>query len=139
LEQLQQRADEQDTRMDMLMAQIAACCTSGMQQEGGSHGGLRNTGEDALQGTLLGEERALRIQPNPVGERTTVYYTLERGGRMQLLVNSTDGKQLRQLSEATQEAGQYQYEWNTGNLSPGMYYVTLLLDGEPIVKRAVKL
>ena len=48
-------------------------------------------------------------------------------------------KTRRRFRLATQEAGQYQYEWNTGNLSPGMHYVTLLLDGEPIVKRAVKL
>ncbi|MBL7940300.1 MAG: hypothetical protein JNL43_13140 [Flavobacteriales bacterium] len=42
------------------------------------------------------------------------------------------------LHEATLQAGDYQYEWDTTNLAPGMYYVTLLLDGQPLVKKAVK-
>jgi hypothetical protein len=36
------------------------------------------------------------------------------------------------------EAGEYRYEWYTADLSAGIYYVTLLLDGEPVVKKAVK-
>ena len=52
--------------------------------------------------------------------------------------NSADGKELRVLHEATLEKGDYQYEWNTAALAPGMYYVTLLVDGQPVVKKAVK-
>ncbi|MCB9163704.1 MAG: hypothetical protein H6592_04575 [Flavobacteriales bacterium] len=90
-----------------------------------------------LDGSLSGS-RKLRIQPNPFNERTTVFYTLDRGGRTQLLANSSDGRDLRVLQEANLEAGSYQFEWNTAALAPGMYYVTLLLDGQPVVKRAVK-
>ncbi|WP_343390404.1 hypothetical protein [Candidatus Amarobacter glycogenicus] len=36
------------------------------------------------------------------------------------------------------ESGSYQYEWNTADLAAGIYYVTLLLDGQPVVKKAVK-
>ena len=52
--------------------------------------------------------------------------------------NSADGKELGVLHEATLEQGEYQYEWNTAALAPGMYYVTLLVDGKPVVKKAVK-
>lgn len=90
-----------------------------------------------LDGSLNGNEK-LRIQPNPFNESTTVYYTLDRGGRTQLLANSSDGRDLRVLQEANVEAGSYQYQWNTASLAPGMYYVTLLLDGQPVVKKAVK-
>jgi hypothetical protein len=83
-------------------------------------------------------ERLLRIDPNPFADRTTLRYTLERGGRTMLLVNSSDGKQLQVLHEAAMQAGEYQQEWQTSHLAPGIYYVTLLLDGEPLVKRAVK-
>lgn len=31
----------------------------------------------------------------------------------------------------------YQHAWSTMELSPGVYYATLLLAGEPIVKKAV--
>jgi hypothetical protein len=42
------------------------------------------------------------------------------------------------LSEAQREAGEYQQVWSTEHLAPGVYHITLLLDGEPLVKRAVK-
>jgi hypothetical protein len=42
------------------------------------------------------------------------------------------------LQEAALESGPYQFNWETGDLTPGVYYVTLLLDGEPLVKKAVK-
>ena len=122
-------------QLTQLQSEVAGCCGGGMVPEGTTPGNARAGQED---GTILGDERALRIQPNPFNERTTLYYTLEKAGRMQLLANSADGKQLRVLSEAQREAGQYQYEWNTADLSPGVYYVTLLLDGEPVVEKAVK-
>ena len=34
--------------------------------------------------------------------------------------------------------GDFQYEWNTDELAPGTYYVTLLLNGETVVQKAVK-
>lgn len=68
-----------------------------------------------------------------------MYYTLERPGRVQLLVNSADGRHVQVLHEGVLPAGEHRYEWSTGHLAPGVHYVTLLLDGEPLVKRAVKL
>jgi hypothetical protein len=96
-----------------------------------------NTPDD-LNKALEGDARNLHIQPNPFTERTTLHYRLERAGRMQLLANSADGKSLKVLQEAALEAGTYQFDWETGDLNPGVYYVTLLLDGEPLVKKAVK-
>jgi len=125
---------EQNERILRLEEQLAACCIN------------PGTEQRLLQGTTADEwltdprtERLLRIAPNPFTDRTTLYCTLERSGRMQLLVNSADGRDLRVLSEAQREAGEFQYEWSTENLVPGVYYITLLLDGEPLVKRAVKL
>jgi len=45
---------------------------------------------------------------------------------------------LNVLQEATLQAGDYQYAWHTTDLAPGTYYVTLLLNGEMVVKKAVK-
>ncbi len=116
---------------------LAACCAA-------TPGDTRlfttppaNTPVD-LNKALEGDARHLHIQPNPFTERTTLHYRLERAGRMQLLANSADGKALKVLQEATLEAGAYQFNWETNELTPGVYYVTLLLDGEPLVKKAVK-
>ena len=119
-------------RLDQMEQLLAACCQHPDMDQ-------RNLIDDGIGIFDQGNgDRNLRIQPNPFTEQTTVYYDLERSGRMQLMANSSDGKQLRVLHEAQMEQGEYQYEWQTADLAPGIYYVTLLLDGEPIVKKAVK-
>ncbi len=132
-EALEQQLAQQSERLAHLEEMLAACCAA-MPVDPQLGGGARSLSIDDANA----DDRSLRIQPNPFSESTTVYYTLERAGRAQLMANSADGKQLRVLTEARLEAGQYQHVWNTTDLSPGVYYVTLLLDGEPIVKKAVK-
>ncbi|MFN3874758.1 MAG: tail fiber domain-containing protein [Flavobacteriales bacterium] len=121
-----------------MQAELAACCIAPPTDSDQRmlHG--NGAGMDAEGRLTPAQERLLRIAPNPFTDRTTLYYTLERSGRAQLIANSADGRDLRVLSEAQREAGEYQYVWSTEGLAPGVYYVTLLLDGEPLVKRAVK-
>lgn len=117
--------------MAAMQEQLAECCAGGMIPQGGNSS--RSSAEE-----VTGDARALRIAPNPFTDRTTLYCNLERGGRMQLIANSADGRELIMLSEGQREAGEFQQVWSTEQLAPGVYYVTLLLDGEPLVKRAVK-
>jgi hypothetical protein len=128
----QQTIEGQASRLDQMEQLLAECCnrpsTDGLRENTPGIPSLNDTEGDGK----------LRIQPNPFSESTTVYYTLERGGRAQLMANSADGKQLRVLQEATLEGGDYQYNWNTADLAAGIYYVTLLVDGQPVVKKAVK-
>ncbi|MFZ1332325.1 MAG: tail fiber domain-containing protein [Flavobacteriales bacterium] len=126
-DQLQQLTD----RLDAMEQNVADCCAA--------HGALENGGEEIDEKSLNANDRYLRIAPNPFETQTTVFYQLEKNGRMQLLANSADGKQLQVLQEAEMEAGNYQYEWATGDLAPGVYYVTLLMDCKPVTKRAVKI
>ena len=125
---------EQNDRLSQLEQIVSGCCTSNMN-------GAGDQINEVPEKTLLNDngDRTLRIQPNPFTESTTIYYQLEQGGRMQLMANSADGKQLRVLHEANLEQGNYQFNWNTADLAPGIYYVTLLLDGKPLTKKAVKM
>ena len=132
--ELLERLAAQDARMDQLEAALASCCAN--PANGDTR--LLTDPEGDLDKAIEGDARSLHIQPNPFTERTTLHYRLERSGRMQLLANSADGKALKVLQEASLEAGAYQFNWETGDLTPGVYYITLLLDGEPIVKKAVK-
>lgn len=120
---------KQQARLDAMEASLAACCSN----PDGQRIQLLDEGH-----TTPADERKLLIVPNPFSDPPTVQYTLERSGRMQLLVNSSDGKHLKVLEEGERSEGQYSYIWQTGHMAPGIYYVTLLLDGEPLVKRAVK-
>jgi len=119
--------------LTQLRAEVQSCCAN---PDGSRMQAPTNTTEPALDDR--GDDRKLRIVPNPFNESTTVYYNLERGGRTQLMANSADGRELRVLQEANLAAGDYQFQWNTASLAPGTYYVTLLLDGQPVVKKGVK-
>jgi len=121
-------------RLAQMEARLDGCC-SGSPSEGRSNATEQGIGNSAT----IGNDRTLRIVPNPMQDQATIYYQLERSGRMQLLANSADGKELRVLKEANSEAGSYQYAWATEGLAPGVYYVTLLLDGQPITKQVIKI
>ena len=118
--------------ISQLQQQVAACCTIP------SDDGTRSFGVGEDHPLDPKPERLLNIQPNPFIAHTTISYILERAGRAMLMVNSGDGKQLQVLDQADRSEGEYRFEWSTGHLAPRVYYVTLLLDGEPLVKRAVK-
>jgi hypothetical protein len=123
----------QNERLDQLESMLLDCCNRSTPD------GDRSMEQEQ---ELLNErfnERSMQVVPNPFQSETTIHYNLEKGGRVQLMANSADGKQLQVLSDNTSEAGVYQFNWSTGDLAAGMYYVTLLLDGEPITKRAVKI
>ena len=122
---------EQQERISRLEEMVASCCSAS---------GKTRTPvvEEELAPGSGTDDRRLLIHPNPMTERTTVNYTIEKGGRIQLLVNSSDGKDLNVLQDATLQPGEYRYDWNTSDLEAGMYYVTLLVEGAPVVKKAVK-
>jgi len=121
-------------RLAQMEARLDGCC-SGSPSDGRSNATEEGNGNSST----FGNDRTLRIVPNPMQDQATIYYHLERSGRMQLLANSADGKELRVLKEAQMEAGNYQHDWATAGMAPGVYYVTLLLDGQPITKKVIKI
>ncbi|MDX9750036.1 MAG: tail fiber domain-containing protein [Flavobacteriales bacterium] len=134
IKEQQARITAQDDRLAQLEAALAACCTADAKATD-PNDLLNGDGTPALDHTL---DRLLLIAPNPFTDHTTVHYTLERPGRAQLLVNSADGRHIAVLHEGVMPAGAHRYEWSTAHLASGVHYVTLLLDGEHVVKRAVK-
>lgn len=126
------RTDDLQQQLDEVRVLLSTCCATGE-----SDGEVIQLGT-SKESIVIGDERKLNIQPNPFTERTTLNYSLDQSCRMQLIANSADGKELRVLEEGSKIAGQYQLVWDTASFAPGIYYVTLLMDGEQIVKRAVK-
>lgn len=93
--------------------------------------------KDAQQAVDLQEQRLLII-PNPVADLTTLEYYVPKAGRVSLSVSTSDGKPMGTLREEQAEPGAYSYQWNTTKLAAGTYFCTFLLDGNVVVKRAVK-
>ena len=121
---------EQNARIDQLEALLAQCCAGGP---------VDNRSMDALGSNGGPLETDLRIVPNPVAASTQLRYTVGTPGRVRLEVTDNTGRVIEVLEEATRSTGSYTYEWNTQQLAAGTYYCTLYVNGEQLVKKAVKL
>ena len=54
-------------------------------------------------------------------------------------IHDHNGRLIAQLENAEQTAGSYQYVWDASGLPAGTYHYSLIVDGELLVKRAIKL
>jgi hypothetical protein len=122
---------QQNARIDQLQAQVDQCCTSGVVN---SHAAQQGASFDTA-----GLATDLRIIPNPVAASTQLRYTLATSGRIRLEVTDNSGRVIEVLEESTRDAGTFTYDWNTQQLAAGTYYCALYLNGEQLVKKAVKL
>ena len=124
---------EQQAQIQQLQQDLASCCTlddTGLDMRSGEYDGFTNT-------TSLENDR-LTIAPNPFQERTTLSYLLEAPARVRLKVHTESGMHLATLRDQPQEPGSYSMTWDSQDLAPGLYYVTLFADGKPVVRKAVK-
>ncbi len=113
---------------DALQDQINGCCANMAPADQRS----MTTGSSDLN-----SERLL-ISPNPFTDHTTVNYYVPQSARVSLQVSDGMGKPVSTLREEQAMAGSFTYEWNTQSLAPGTYFVALLVDGNVVVKKAVK-
>lgn len=123
---------QQNARIDQLQEQLAACCASA--------GGQRSNTPVPIASDPANDLRTerLTIAPNPFTTSTTLRYLMAQEGRARLEVSAEDGRSIDVLREERTIAGEHTYEWNTSGLSSGTYFVAFIVDGNTIVKRAVK-
>jgi len=125
--------------MDQLNAmqdQISNCC--------GGDTGYKNMGtgdadEEQMQKSSPNGNKLNQNTPNPFRSQTTISYTLEQGGKVLLNIFDKTGKPIATLVEAEQPADTYRYEWDASGLPAGLYHYALYVDGELLVKKAIKL
>lgn len=66
------------------------------------------------------------VYPNPVGNSTTIAYTLEQDARVEIRIMSLSGKLLStELSNAEQSAGKHEVKVNTSQLASGVYFAKI--------------
>ncbi len=112
-----------------MKAQLDACCEADQRES-------LPPGSSAPAEALRTER--LSIDPNPFTTSTTLRYYLSQEGRARLEVSDQSGRLLEVLREERTMEWEHAYEWNTTNLATGTYFVALVVDGNVVVKRAVK-
>jgi hypothetical protein len=85
------------------------------------------------------EEVLFHNYPNPFKNNKTFAYKLAKGGDVQLTVNSFIGQHIATIVSQSQEAGSYSVYWDTSDISPGVYFYSLKVDGLEWVRKAVKI
>lgn len=87
------------------------------------------------------EESPFQLQayPNPAAGLTTINYTVEKDGQVQITLNNKMGTMNRVLLNAFQKAGTYTLEINTSDLQGGNYYYTINDTGgsKPVTKQLI--
>ena len=70
--------------------------------------------------------------PNPVADRSTISFTLERGGEMSLVLYNLLGEEVELLARGDVEPGMHTVPLETANLQSGMYTVVLRSGGQTL-------
>ncbi|MEO8068220.1 MAG: tail fiber domain-containing protein [Flavobacteriales bacterium] len=130
---------EQQAVISDLQDQVNGCCTEGMAPEGGTGGiGYIDNTQSASGATRQLSTDELVVTPNPFTENPTISYRIGTGGRAQLRVTSASSRDMGVLFDAGTEAGQHSMVWNTEGMAPGLYLLTLTVDGKRVTEQAVK-
>ena len=75
--------------------------------------------------------------PNPFNGHTTIEYQLPVSGQVQLIFSDAVGRMIRTYHNSEANQGTYTVEFNSQELKPGIYFYTLIFNGERITKRMV--
>jgi hypothetical protein len=76
--------------------------------------------------------------PNPFRTVTTFTYTIANNGFVEFVIDDSYGKEVARLVNENKTAGTYGMEWEP-QLAAGIYFYSLKVNGEVLVKKAVKI
>lgn len=81
--------------------------------------------------------------PNPFNPSTTIDYSLNTFGRVNLQIFNSNGRKVRALLDTSQSSGQHFIQWDGrddsgNNVSSGIYFYLLKFDGNIISKKMLK-
>jgi hypothetical protein len=77
----------------------------------------------------------LQNSPNPFNFSTNIKYQIPGAGTVNLKIFNTLGQLIRSYSMKHNSGGHYSQEWNAGNQSPGVYFISMEIDGFYDVKK----
>lgn len=123
-------------QLNAMQNQIDNCCSG---DTGFKNMGIGGEKEEQMQKSSLNGNVLDQNTPNPFRSQTTISYTLEQGGKVLLNIFDKTGKPITTLVEAEQHPGDYRYDWDASGLPAGLYHYALYVDGELLVKKAIKL
>ena len=128
IKEQQEIIDAQEARMDELEAMILACCSADGKSLNGS------------SDIILKDEHLLKQNvPNPFELETEIGYRLATDGQVRVTIYNEMGQIIDVLVDQFQESGEYNVTWRNDSIARGVYFYSLEINGEELVRRMVKL
>jgi len=75
--------------------------------------------------------------PNPASNSTTIGFSLSEAGRVQIKLYSINGKLVKNIFDAYQNAGYQQVNTNLTGLTPGIYVYVMRVGGQQLSKKMI--
>jgi hypothetical protein len=92
------------------------------------------------EATLLSEFNLKQNYPNPFNPTTKIEFDLPKTGVVTLKIFDIQGREVaREINGLTLTAGNYKINFNASNLSSGVYFYSLVVDGQNIETRRMVL
>jgi hypothetical protein len=73
--------------------------------------------------------------PNPFNPSTTISYSVQEAGAVNISVYNLMGQKVATLVDETKATGQYNVRWNAAGAASGMYYYRLEAGGQSITRK----
>ncbi len=88
--------------------------------------------------TIYGEnlEKIMTVYPNPASSKTTIHLNLESQASVVLSLLDVSGKVLSSKNYGSLN-GSWNLDLNTSNYTAGVYFITVLIDGNKITKQLI--
>ena len=81
-----------------------------------------------------------QIQPNPVNQEAFLYFQLKQPSKITLLISDISGRKLRQIeNEKYYLAGEHSRFLQTDYLFPGLYFITIEVNGKRQTRKFIKM
>ncbi len=95
--------------------------------------------QDVTSGAVPQEFELLQNYPNPFNPKTTIRYQLNAPAEVKLKVFNIAGEEVALLVRAKQNAGNFEVEWNAGNLPSGIYYYQIQANQNQVTRKCLLL
>ena len=85
------------------------------------------------------ENKLCQNYPNPFNPSTKISYSLKEPSKVELIVYDILGREVKFLVNKNQNAGNYNINFNAGDLSSGIYFYKLKIGNKVMIKKMVLL
>lgn len=96
-------------------------------------------GLTATENDLPREFKLVQCNPNPFSTSTLIQYQVPEAATVLLRIYDLKGQLIESFNEQHHSGGLYGREWDAGQLSPGVYFISMETDGYFEVKKLLKL